>query len=250
MHGLSRKGFWMAEQVQTLVVDDEAGIRFFIKETLQRAGHTVSTAANGEEALETLRNTHFDLVMLDLKLGGRIDGLKVLEAVRWRWPDAVVVILTAHGSLESAMAAIREGVDRYLLKPLTPKELRSAVQEALEEQQDRLARAQEQAKEQATIQKGPFSVDLQKHQVSFESEALELTPSEFDLLVHLMQNAHRVVPPPELVEVVRDYRPEDLYEARNIIKWYIHRLRQSIEPDPGHPRFVINVRGVGYRFGE
>lgn len=240
----------MTEQVRTLVVDDEAGIRFFIKETLQRAGHAVSTAANGEEALDVLRNTHFDLVMLDLKLGGRVDGLKVLEAVRWRWPDAVVVILTAHGSLESAMSAIREGVDRYLLKPLTPKELRTSVQEALEEQRDRLARAQDQAKEQAMLEKGPFLVDLQKHQVTFEGAPLELTPSEFDLLVYLMQNAHRVVSPPELVEIVRDYRPEDLYEARNIIKWYVHRLRQSIEPDPSHPRFVINVRGVGYRFGE
>jgi DNA-binding response OmpR family regulator len=240
----------MADQVHTLVVDDEAGIRFFIKETLERAGHAVTTAANGEEALDLLRNTHFQLVMLDLKLGGRVDGLKVLEAVRWRWPDAVVIILTAHGSLESAMSAIREGVDRYLLKPLTPKELRTSVDEALEEQRDRLERAQEQAQEQATIEKGPFSVDLQKHQVIYEGKPLELTPSEFDLLVYLMQNAHRVVAPPELVEIVRDYRPEDLYEARNIIKWYVHRLRQSIEPDPSHPRFLINVRGVGYRFGE
>ncbi len=240
----------MAEQVHTLVVDDEAGIRFFIKETLERAGHTVITAGNGEEALDLLRNTHFELVMLDLKLGGRVDGLKVLEAVRWRWPDAVVIILTAHGSLESAMSAIREGVDRYLLKPLTPKELRDSVDEALEEQRDRLERAQEQAQEQATLEKGPFTVDLQKHQVIYEGTPLELTPSEFDLLVYLMQNAHRVVSPPELVEIVRDYRPEDLYEARNIIKWYVHRLRQSIEPDPSHPRFLINVRGVGYRFGE
>lgn len=239
----------MADQVQTLVVDDEAGIRFFIKEALQRAGHVVTTAVNGEEALDLLRDTCFDLVMLDLKLGGRIDGLKVLEAVRWRWPDAVVVILTAHGSLESAIHAIREGVDRYLLKPLTPKELRAAVDEALEEQRSRLARAQEQAQEPALLEKGPFSIDLQKHQASYEDTPLELTPSEFDLLVHLMQNAHRVVPPQELVEVVRDYRPQDLYEARNIIKWYIHRLRQSIEPDPSHPCFVINVRGVGYRFG-
>jgi DNA-binding response OmpR family regulator len=240
----------MAEQVNALVVDDEAGIRFFIKETLQRAGHSVSTASDGEEALAVLRDQHFDLVMLDLKLGGRIDGLKVLEAVRWRWPDAIVIILTAHGSLESAMSAIREGVDRYLLKPLTPGELRDAVSEALKEQHERLLRVREQAEEQTALQRGPFRVELQKHQVAFNETPLELTPSEFDLLVHLMQNAHRVVPPQELVEVVRDYRPEDLYEARNIIKWYVHRLRQSIEPDASHPRYIINVRGVGYRFGE
>jgi DNA-binding response OmpR family regulator len=240
----------MSEQIRTLIVDDEAGIRFFIKETLQKAGHLVTTAANGEEALDALRDTHFDLVMLDLKLGGRADGLKVLEGVRWRWPNAVVIILTAHGTLDTAMAAIREGVDRYLLKPLTPGELRANVQEALDEKREALTRAREQAQRQETLQHGPFVVDLQKHKVIYEGEPIELTPSEFDLLVHLLENAHRVVPPPELVEVVRDYTPEDLYEARNIIKWYIHRLRHSIEPDPSHPRYIVNVRGVGYRFAE
>ena len=240
----------MADQVRTLVVDDEAGIRFFIQETLQRAGHAVVTAASGESALDILRTSPFDLIILDLRLGGRVDGLKVLEAVRWRWPDAAVIILTAHGSLESAMAAIREGVDRYLLKPLTPNELRTAVQEVMEEHRSRLERAQEQAIEQTVLQRGPFTVDLQKHEVNFDGALIDLTPSEFDLLVHLMQNSHRVVPPQELVEVVRDYRPEDLYEARNIIKWYVHRLRQTVEPDAAHPRFIVNVRGVGYRFGE
>jgi DNA-binding response OmpR family regulator len=240
----------MAEQIETLVVDDEAGIRFFITETLQRAGHTVTTAADGDEALEILRDHRFDLIILDLKLGGRVDGLKVLEAVRWRWPDATVIILTAHGSLESAMTAIRDGVNRYLLKPLTPKELRDAVNEALEEHRALLQRSQERVEEPTTLERGPITIELQKHQVTFDGTPLELTPSEFDLLVHLMRNAHRVVPPAELVEVVRGYHPDDLYEARSIIKWYVHRLRQSVEPDPSHPRFIINVRGVGYRFGE
>jgi DNA-binding response OmpR family regulator len=238
------------EQVNTLVVDDEPGIRFFIKETLQRSGHNVATASSGEEALDVLRNQHFDLIMLDLMLGGRVDGLRVLEAVRWRWPEAIVIILTAHGSLESAMEAIREGVARYLLKPLTPKELRAAVEESLAEQRERLSRVRENAQETSKLLNGPFTIDMQRHEVEYEGKELDLTPSEFDLLVHLVQNAHRVVPPPELVEVVRDYRPEDLYEARNIIKWYIHRLRQSVEPDPSHPRHILNVRGVGYRFGE
>lgn len=240
----------MADETRTLVVDDEAGIRFFIKETLERSGHHVITASNGEEALTILRDTRFDLVILDLKLGGRANGLRVLEAVRWRWPDVLVIILTAHGSLESAMDAIREGVNRYLLKPLTPKELRAAVAEVLEEKPKKKQGGRAKDEEQVSLTYGPFAIDLQKHLATYEGKALDLTPSEFDLLIHLMQNSHRVVPPPELVEVVRDYRPEDLYEARNIIKWYIHRLRQSIEPDPSHPRYVVNVRGVGYRFGE
>jgi DNA-binding response OmpR family regulator len=199
----------MAEQNHTLVVDDDEGVRFFLEETLRRDGHIVVAASSGEEALDRMRDAFFDLVMLDLKLSGRVDGLRVLEAVRWRWPETVVVILTAHGSLESAMAAIREGVDGYLLKPVEPDEVRKAVQ-----------------------------------------EALELTSREFKLLVHLMQNAHRVVSPRELVQVVGQYEAEDLYEARQIVKWYIHRLRRKVEPDPSSPRYVLNVRGVGYRFRE
>jgi len=122
----------MPEPVRTLVVDDEKGVRFFLEETLRRAGHEVVAATSGEEALERLRETPFDLALVDLKLGGRIDGLRVLEAVRWRWPATAVVILTAHGSLDSALAAIREGVDGYLLKPVEPDEVRLVAQTALE----------------------------------------------------------------------------------------------------------------------
>lgn len=237
----------MSEPIQTLVVDDEAGIRFFVEQTLARVGHVVTTASSGEQALALLRDTPFDLVLLDLKLGGKVDGLRVLEAIRWRWPAAVVIIITAHGSLESAMAAIREGVDRYLLKPVTPKALRAAVEEALAQRSARAGQTPSAAPAEV-LRRGPVAVDLQKHAVSVEDRPVTLTPSEFNLLVHLMRNAHRVVPPPELVEVVRDYRPDTMHEARSVIKWYVHRLRQKLEADPAHPAHILNVRGVGYRF--
>jgi DNA-binding response OmpR family regulator len=239
----------MAEQNHTLVVDDDEGVRFFLEETLRRDGHIVVAASSGEEALDRMRDTFFDLVMLDLKLSGRVDGLRVLEAVRWRWPETVVVILTAHGSLESAMAAIREGVDGYLLKPVEPDEVRKAVQEALDRRRS-LARLEEAGQEEHVLQRGPFSVDLTKHLITLDGQPLELTSREFKLLVHLMQNAHRVLSPRELVQVVGQYEAEDLYEARQIVKWYIHRLRRKVEPDPSSPRYVLNVRGVGYRFRE
>ena len=239
----------MAEQNHTLVVDDDEGVRFFLEETLRRDGHIVVAASSGEEALDRMRDTFFDLVMLDLKLSGRVDGLRVLEAVRWRWPETVVVILTAHGSLESAMAAIREGVDGYLLKPVEPDEVRKAVQEALDRRRS-LARLEGAGQEEHVLQRGPFSVDLTKHLITLDGQPLELTSREFKLLVHLMQNAHRVVSPRELVQVVGQYEAEDLYEARQIVKWYIHRLRRKVEPDPSSPRYVLNVRGVGYWFRE
>jgi DNA-binding response OmpR family regulator len=157
------------------------------------------------------------------------------------------VILTAHGSLESAMAAIREGVDDYLLKPAKPEQVRQAVQRALE-RRDSLQKLE--VEEERVVQRGGFFVDLEQHLATRDGKTLELTPQELKLLVHLMQNAPKVVSPPQLVRVVREYDPEDLYEARQIIKWYIHRLRQQVEPDPSNPQHILNVRGVGYKFQE
>lgn len=239
----------MTDSIRVLVVDDEKGVRFFLEETLRRQGYEVVPAASGEEALQLLRDTFFDVILLDLKLGGRADGLRVLEAVRWRWPESVVIILTAHGSLESAVSAIREGVDGYLLKPVDPAEVRSAVQEALDRREMLLRAAQNQRRGQV-LSVGPFYLDLDKHVAQMNDVRLDLTPQEWALLVYLIRNRHRVVDPVELVRAVHGYEPEDLYEARQIIKWYIHRLRQKVEPDPSKPRYILNVRGVGYTWGE
>ena len=129
----------MSDTICALVVDDDAGVRFVLGETLRRAGHAVTQAESGEAALSLLRDNAFDLAIVDLDLGTRIDGLRVLEAIRWRWPQMAVLILTAHGSLESAVAAIREGVDGYLLKPAEPKELLAATREALARRRNRPA---------------------------------------------------------------------------------------------------------------
>jgi len=234
----------MAELIRALVVDDEERVRYVLEETLRRVGHVVVTASSGEEALDLLRDRSFDVAVVDLNLGGRVDGLRVLEALRWRWPGAAVVILTAHGSLESALAAIREGVDAYLLKPAKPAEVRQAVQEALERRKN--LRGQAEGRE---IRRGGFFVDLEQHLATRDGQPLDLTPQELKLLAHLMQNAPRVVTPLELVQVMRECEL-DPYEARQIIKWYIHRLRRQAEPDPSDPRHILNVRGVGYRFKE
>lgn len=239
----------MDQQLRALVVDDEEGVRFFLSETLQRSGHIVVTASSGEEALERLRDTPFELVLLDLRLGGRVDGLRVMEAVRWRWPQALVIILTAHGSLESAVSAIQEGVDGYLLKPVEAEDVRRVIRTALDRRQKLGLRGPLQAAEQV-LKRGPFTLDLQKHTATSGDRPLELTPPEFRLLACLTQNAHRVVSPLELVQAAQGYECEYPNEARELIKWYIHRLRRKIEADPAHPRHILNVRGVGYRFAD
>lgn len=235
----------MSELLRTLVVDDEEQICMFVKATLQREGHMVTTASSGEEALEILQTTPFDVAILDLMLGGRVDGQRVLEAIRWRWPGTVVIMFTAHGTLESAVDAIREGVDGYLLKPVRAAEVRRAVREAIE-RREKQAELHGASEDSQILRRGPFSVDLDSRQATRDGRPLELTPSEFKLLVHLMQNAGQAISPPELVEVVRQYQPEYMHEARQIIKWYIHRLRRKVEPEPSNPRYIVNVRGVGY----
>jgi DNA-binding response OmpR family regulator len=237
----------MTEQVRTLVVDDEQSIRFVLEQTLRKEGHAVATATNGEEALEHLRNTRFDLAIVDLKLGGRVDGMRILEAIRWRWPDTAVVILTAHATLDSALTAIREGVDGYLVKPVDVDEMRRSAREALERRQG-LVRNEETEAEAHSLEQGPFRLDVAKYMATCQGRPLDLTPQEFNLLAHFMQNPHRVISPKELVRVVRDYEPQDMAEARDVIKWYIHRLRQKVEPDPSQPQYILNVRGVGYTF--
>ena len=239
----------MTEPIRTLIVDDEENIRLVLKETLQRDGHVVTTAGSGEEALDWLQNTAFDVLLLDLMLGGLVDGQRVLEAVRWRWPATVVIMITGHGSLESAVDAIQEGVDGYLLKPVKPDEVRRAVKEAFY-RRAKLLEAKESEEEPSLLRAGPITVDFQRHAATYDDQPLDLSPHEFALLTHLITKAPAVVSPKELVATVRDYEPSYEYEARDIVKWYIHRLRQKVEPDPSSPRHIINVRGVGYRFAQ
>lgn len=232
--------------MRALVVDDERNVRFLLQEVLQRADFEVTTAADGERALELFHDTRFDLMVLDLRLGGRTDGMRLLRTARWRWPDCAVVILTAHGTLESAVEAIREDVDGYLLKPVESSELLHTVQEAIER---RAVLRQGQGQDQRVLEHGPIRVDLDKHLVSAHGARVDLTPQEFKLLVCLFENHERVVTPKELVQIVRDYVPDSTHEARQIIKWTIHSLRHKVERDPRAPETVVNVRGVGYTLG-
>jgi DNA-binding response OmpR family regulator len=239
------EGNVVADLLHTLVVDDEERICLFVKATLEREGHSVTTASSGEAGLDLLKDTAFDVAIVDLMLGGRVDGQRLLEAIRWRWPGMVVIMFTAHGTLESAVDAIREGVDGYLLKPVRAAELRRAVREAVRRRKERVESA-EVEQDRQVLKQGVFSANLDSRQATRDGEPLDLTASEFRLLVHLMENAGRAVEPPELVQAVRQYKPEYLQEARQIIKWYVHRLRQKLEPDPENPRYIVNVRGVGY----
>ncbi len=241
----------MREQIQTLIVDDDDGIRFFLAKVLRGEEHAVVTASSGEEALEYLRDTTFDLAVLDLMLGARIDGLRILQAIRWRWPNMATIILTGHGTLDSAMEAIREGVDAYLLKPVKPDEMRRIANEVLKKRQQKQEEKPlpvSESENPTVLKRGRFSVDLQEKRIEADGHVLDLKTFEYELLVFLMKNDDRPVSPTELVKIVRGFECEHVQEARDVIKWYIYNLRRKVEPKPSVPRHILNVRGVGYIF--
>ncbi len=205
------------------------------------------TAASGEEALDRLRDSPIRLALLDLLLGGRIDGLRVLEAVRWRWPEAVVILITAHGTLDSAVSAIQEGADGYLLKPVQAADVRNAVEAAFRRRAALVAAGSAPARPKV-VRGGPFELDLEKSRCLRSGQPIDLTPREFRLLAAFLRNAQRVLPPLEVVEEALGYASDSTQEARDLAKWYVHRLRRKVETDPSHPRYILNVRGVGWRF--
>lgn len=258
---------------KVLIVDDETNIRHGLRTLLSKDGHQVRDAATAEEALELLKTFPVEAAVVDIRMPG-MPGTELLAEIRQRWPHVAVVLLTGHGTLESAMTAIKEGAHDYLLKPAQPAAIREVVAEALaaarhrrdqdqllqtlrdglqrldflpDSAADRRVTRPQSASRELTI--GDLYIDLQAHLVRQEGVEIELTPSEYNLLVTLARRAGEVIDYVSLVNLALEYEAE-LWEAKELIKRHVFTLRQKIEPDPGEPRYVRNVRGVGYRLAE
>jgi DNA-binding response OmpR family regulator len=236
-----------AEQIDTLVVDDDESICLFLKEALEDADYRVTTVSDSRDALDLLRIERFGLILLDLNLGSYVDGQRILETVKWRWPETVVVILTAYGSLESAIDAIHEGVDDYLLKPVEPEQIIRTVGSALWRKHVQANDAEEDPQVRV-LEYRPLSLNLELQQVTVDGELVHLVPIEYRLLAHLMQNAHKPVSSEELARVARQCECTDRQKAQELIMWYVRRLRRKVEFRPSRPRHIVNVRGFGYMF--
>ena len=272
------------EKPQILIVDDEQNILLYLSEALEDEGYSITTKSNGKDAIATLEKEEFDLLLVDLKLKD-MDGLQIMREAKSHWPDTVVIMLTGHGSLESAMEAIKYGASDYLLKPASVADLKESIRRGLEKRQQSLQqhRLATQAREFARniIEGGDGSapanqnhskaasnsngsktladddeivavsdvaVDVKKHEVRRSGELLGLTPTEFNLLVTLMNNAGRVLSCKYLVKEVYNYDQSE-YDSRSMIRVHIKHLRQKIERDPNNPEYILNVRGLGYKFG-
>ena len=221
-----------------LVVDDEVRIRELVRRYLERDGHQVLTAANGAEALDIAASTAVDLIVLDLRLPD-IVGEAVAREIRRR-SDVPIVMLTAKVDERDRIAGLETGADDYITKPFSPRELVLRVAAILR-------RGRSVAVEEPhTFGGGLLAIDEARRQVHVADRVVELTPTEWGLLLALAAQPGRVCSRYELINRVRGYE-FDGYERT--IDSHIKNLRRKIEPDPTTPIIVVTVTGVGYRLG-
>jgi DNA-binding response OmpR family regulator len=221
-----------------LVVDDEERMVRFIRLNLEHDGFRVSEAFKGTEALEKLRSTLPDLVLLDVMLPD-IDGFEVLRMIR-EVSTVPVIMLTAKGEEDDRVKGLELGADDYVTKPFSPRELVSRVRAVL--RRDEIASGASHGLIEVDER---LKLDFDRHEVWVEGKLVNLRPTEYRLLYHLVQNAGWVISHDQLLANVwgYEYRDEPHY-----VRLYINYLRKKIEEDPSNPNYILTERGIGYRF--
>ena len=223
-----------------LIVDDEPNIREVVGLYLRRDGHDVVSAADGEEALDLFRRDDPDLVVLDLMLP-KLNGLEVcrrMQAER-RVP---LIMLTARGEEEERIVGLSLGDDDYVVKPFSTRELAARVTAVLRRMGDSPTAS---ADEKVLVFDG-LRIDPNTREVLVRGESATLTAREFDLLYHLATSPGRVYTRDHLMEVVWGYA---FSIDTSTVTVHVRRLREKVESDPAHPRYLQTVWGVGYKFG-
>ena len=221
-----------------LVVEDDHTIARAIKEYLESQGFEVITAPTGQDALILFPSVRPVLVILDLNLP-KLSGLDVLQKIR---KDSWVPILIVTARTEEAdrVIGLEMGADDYITKPFSLRELAARVRAALR-------RAKGETSQPETIYAGDLVIDLHQRRVWRSQQEIVLTPTEFDLLVTLAKHPGRVFTRLSLLQAIKGYAYEGVDRTIDV---HIKNLRQKIEPDVTHPKYIITVRGVGYRFAE
>jgi DNA-binding response OmpR family regulator len=222
-----------------LVVEDEMKIARLVRDYLEHAGFEVIVAGDGDSALSGARGHRPDLVILDLGLPGR-DGLDVTRELR-RTSTVPIVMLTARGDETDRVAGLELGADDYVVKPFSPKELVARVRAVLR----RTDAARSGGAE--VLRAGAVEVDVPRMRVSVEGRDVELTPTEFHLLATLVREPGRVFTRGQLLDAIHGVAIESYERA---IDAHVKNVRRKIEPTPGHPSYLLTVRGVGYRFAD
>ncbi|KAA3643454.1 MAG: DNA-binding response regulator [Chloroflexi bacterium] len=250
-----------------LIVDDEEAARKSLSDILRLEGYHVASKANGADAVEALELEDFDLMLLDLKMPG-MDGLEVLDRASDLAPNTKVIMLTAHGSLESAIEALRQGAHDYLLKPASPEDIINSVSKGVSQRNEtarkrRLIERMEASLNELKDAEGveisteppravftlgeSIQVDLERRELWQGETNVSLTPTEGKLMQVLMENRSKVLSHRELVLLVQGYQTTD-WEAPEIMRPLVSRLRRKLASFEGGDDWIVNVRGTGYVF--
>ncbi len=262
---------------QILVVDDEPHVCNAVARALNLLGYETQEANSGYAALQRLNNRAFDLMILDMRMP-EMDGIEVMQRAHQQYPDLLILVLTGHATLESAIAAVKSGAVDYLLKPVVVADIAMAVDTALRshagqlQQQYWLRQAGEAVGEALSalrraevplpasvavepaierfVQVGSMTLDRSKRLLVISEELpriIELSKGEALVLALLMESPDQVVACRQLVHTAWGYELDER-ESQSVVRPYIFRLRQKIEIDPDHPQVIQTVRGSGYLF--
>jgi DNA-binding response OmpR family regulator len=221
-----------------LVVDDEERMVRFIRLNLEHDGFRVTEAFKGTDALNKLRSALPDLVLLDVMLPD-IDGFEVLRMIR-EVSTVPVIMLTAKGEEDDRVRGLELGADDYVTKPFSPRELVSRVRAVLRRNETASGTTHGLIEVDDRLK-----LDFDRHEVWVDGKLINLRPTEYRLLYHLVQNAGWVISHDQLLANVwgYEYRDEPHY-----VRLYINYLRKKIERDPSNPKYILTERGIGYRF--
>jgi two-component system KDP operon response regulator KdpE len=220
-----------------LVVDDEPQIRRVLKAALTAQGYFIVDARTGEEAMERLRDDHFDLVLLDYNLPG-MSGLDTCRQIR-PVSDVAIIMLTVRSAEEDKVAALDAGADDYVMKPFHTHELLARIRAALR----RLPVTS--GSQSQIVQVDDLEINLATRRVVSGEKTARLTPKEFEVLSYLLSTPNVAVPHGKLLQAVwgPDYGSEVEY-----LRVFVNQLRKKIERDPAHPKYLLTEPWVGYRF--
>lgn len=233
-----------------LVVDDEPVARQSLSDIFRLEGYGVSSASNGQAAVEFIRTHPVDLAIVDLRMPG-MDGLEVVQVINQVSPETEVILLTAHGSIETAVQALRLRIHDYLLKPAQPAQILASVKKGLARRMARV-KARSDSDElgaEAVVTEYKFRdgmlVDLSRRVARHKNLEVHLTPAEGRLLRVLLENPGRVYSHRELVLLVQGYETSQ-QEAPEVLRPLISRLRHKLAVFPALVRRISSVRGTGY----
>lgn len=227
-----------------LIVDDETSMRLLLAGYFRRLGYDVEEKESAEDALQPALTGSYDCFIFDVQMPG-MSGLELLRKLRERHIHTPTLFLTAQDKLEDKVAGFEAGTDDYLTKPFEPRELELRV-EALLRRPAREVELQQEGESQR-FEIGSLVIDKRRHEVTLDGALVELTPLEFQILERLASEPGRAWSRNDLLDEVWSTEYEGY--QRNVDP-HINRLRQKIENDPKNPRYVLTVRGVGYKLND